>query len=129
MPWMDIGLWMLYCWINSRGGFGVIDNFAMTVISNSAFERITILAYEHMIGLLIDFHTSKDSGEVLKAIEQASSLNSLLQMVLFDVFPVLIDLAIAMYYVTYLFDAYIAFIILFMAMVYVWLGFIFTTIS
>ena len=50
-------------------------------------------------------------------------------MVLFDVFPVLIDLAIAMYYVTYLFDAYMAFIILFMAMAYVWLGFIFTTIS
>ena len=41
----------------------------MTVISNSAFERITILAYKKMIGLLIDFYTSKESGEVLKAIK------------------------------------------------------------
>jgi ABC-type multidrug transport system fused ATPase/permease subunit len=34
-----------------------------------------------------------------------------------------------MYYVTHLFDAYMAFIILFMGMAYVWLSFIFTTIS
>jgi len=129
MPWGDIGLWMLYRWMNSYSGFGIIDNFAETVISNSAFERITILAYKHLMGLSMDFHTSKDSGEVLKAVEQASSLNSLIEMVLFDVFPIFIDLFIAMYYVTHLFDAYMAFIILFMGMAYVWVGFIFTTIS
>jgi ABC-type transport system involved in Fe-S cluster assembly fused permease/ATPase subunit len=129
MPWGDIGLWMLCRWANSYSGFGLIDNFAQMVISNSAFERITILAYKNMMGLSADFHTSKDSGEVLKAIEQASSLNSVIQMVLFELFPVLIDVAIAMYYVTHLFDAYMAFIILFMGMAYIWLGFIFTTIS
>ncbi|KAF2675836.1 ATP-binding cassette-type vacuolar membrane transporter-like protein Hmt1, partial [Lentithecium fluviatile CBS 122367] len=129
MPWLDIGLWTLYRWMNSYSGFGILDNFAETVISNSAFERITILAYKHLMGLSMDFHTSKDSGEVLKAVEQASSLNSLIEMVLFEVFPILIDLVIAMYYVTHLFDAYMAFIILFMGMAYVWLGFIFTTVS
>jgi ABC-type transport system involved in Fe-S cluster assembly fused permease/ATPase subunit len=129
MPWGDIGLWMLYRWVNSYSGFGIIDSFAETVISNLSFERITILAYKHLMSLSMDFHTSKDSGEVLKAVEQASSLNSLIEMVLFEVFPILIDLIIAMYYVTHLFDAYMAFIILFMGMAYVWLGFIFTTIS
>ena len=120
---------MLSRWANSYSGFGLIDNFAQMVISNSALERITILAYKNMMGLSADFHTSKDSGEVLKAIEQASSLNSVIQMVLFELFPVLIDVAIAMYYVTHLFDAYMAFIILFIGMAYIWLGFIFTTIS
>jgi ABC-type transport system involved in Fe-S cluster assembly fused permease/ATPase subunit len=129
MPWLDIGLWTLYRWMNSYSGFGIIDSFAETVISNSAFERITILAYKHLMGLSMDFHTSKDSGEVLKAVEQASSLNSLIEMVLFEVFPIFIDLFVAMYYVTHLFDAYMAFIILFMGMAYVWLGFVFTTIS
>lgn len=129
MPWLDVGLWTLYRWMNSYSGFGIIDSFAETVISNSAFERVTILAYKHLMSLSMDFHTSKDSGEVLKAVEQASSLNSLIELVLFEVFPILVDLVVAMYYVTHLFDAYMAFIILFMGMAYIWLGFAFTTIS
>jgi ABC-type transport system involved in Fe-S cluster assembly fused permease/ATPase subunit len=99
------------------------------VISNSAYRRITLLAYEHVLGLSMDFHTSKDSGEVLKAVEQASSLNSLIEMLLFDIAPILLDLVVAMYYVTHLFDAYMAFIILFMGAAYITIGFYFTTLS
>lgn len=51
---------------------------------------------------------------MLKAVDQASSLNSLIEMVLFEVCPILLDLVVAMYYITHLFDAYMAFIILFM---------------
>ncbi|CAN9233419.1 unnamed protein product [Alternaria alternata] len=78
MPWKDIGLWVLFSYINSYAGLGIVDGIANLVISNSAYRRITLLAYEHVLGLSMDFHTSKDSGEVLKAVEQASSLNSLI---------------------------------------------------
>jgi ABC-type transport system involved in Fe-S cluster assembly fused permease/ATPase subunit len=129
MPWKDIGLWVLYSWINSYAGLGAIDGIANMVISNSAYRRITLLAYKHVLGLSMDFHTSKDSGEVLKAVEQASSLNSLIEMVLFDIAPILLDLVVAMYYVTHLFDAYMAFIILFMGAAYITIGWYFTTLS
>ncbi|KAE8831440.1 hypothetical protein HRS9122_09030 [Pyrenophora teres f. teres] len=129
MPWKDIGLWVLYSYINSYAGLGIIDGIANLVISNSAYRRITLLAYEHVLGLSMDFHTSKDSGEVLKAVEQASSLNSLIEMVLFDVAPILLDLVVAMYYVTHLFDAYMAFIILFMGAAYISIGVYSTTLS
>lgn len=129
MPWKDIGLWVLYSWVNSYAGLGVIDSMANLVISNSAYRRVTLLAYEHVLGLSMDFHTSKDSGEVLKAVEQASSLNTLIEMVLFDVAPILLDLVVAMYYVTHLFDAYMAFIVLFMGAAYIAIGFYFTTLS
>lgn len=129
MPWADIGLWTLYRWMNSYSGLGIIDNCAETYIGNQAFQRITILAYKHLMSLSMDFHTSKDSGEVLKAVEQASSLNSLIELVLFEVAPILIDLVVAMYYVTHLFDAYMAFLVLFMGLAYIWLGFYFTAWS
>jgi ABC-type transport system involved in Fe-S cluster assembly fused permease/ATPase subunit len=129
MPWKDIGLWVLYSWINSYAGLGAIDGIANMVISNSAYRRITLLAYKHVLGLSMDFHTSKDSGEVLKAVEQASSLNTLIEMVLFDIAPILLDLVVAMYYVTHLFDAYMAFIILFMGAAYITIGWYFTTLS
>jgi ABC-type transport system involved in Fe-S cluster assembly fused permease/ATPase subunit len=129
MPWKDIGLWVLFSYINSYAGLGIIDGLANLVISNSAYKRITLLAYKHVLGLSMDFHTSKDSGEVLKAVEQASSLNSLIEIVLFDVAPIFLDLVVAMYYVTHLFDAYMAFIILFMSAAYITIGWYFTTLS
>jgi ABC-type transport system involved in Fe-S cluster assembly fused permease/ATPase subunit len=129
MPWKDIGLWVLYSYVNSYAGLGILDGIANLVITNSAYRRITLLAYEHVLGLSMDFHTSKDSGEVLKAVEQASSLNSLIEMVLFDVCPILLDLVVAMYYVTSLFDAYMAFIILFMGAAYISIGWYFTGLS
>lgn len=129
MPWKDVGLWVLFQWIGSYAGLGFIDGIASMVISNSAYRRITLLAYEHVLSLSMDFHTSKDSGEVLKAVEQASSLNSLVEMVLFDISPILLDLVVAMWYVTHLFDAYMAFIILFMGFAYTCIGWYFTTLS
>lgn len=129
MPWKDIGLWVLYSYIGSYAGFGIIDSLANLFISNSAYRRITLLAYKHVLGLSMDFHTSKDSGEVLKAVEQASSLNSLIEMVLFDICPILLDLVVAMYYITHLFNAYMAFIILFMGAIYICIGWYFTGLS
>ncbi|KZM19282.1 ATPase [Ascochyta rabiei] len=129
MPWKDIGLWVLFLYINSYAGSGIIDGIANMVISNSAYRRITLLAYKHVLDQSMDFHTSKDSGEVLKAVEQAVSLNTLINMVLFNVCPIFLDVAVSMYYVTHLFDAYMAFIILFMGATYIALGWYFTGLS
>ncbi|KAH9876648.1 hypothetical protein J1614_003780 [Plenodomus biglobosus] len=129
MPWKDIGLWVLFSYINSYAGLGIIDGIANMVIHNSAYRRITLLAYKHVLGLSMDFHTLKDSGEVLKAVEQAASLNTLIEMVLFDVCPIFLDVGVSMYYVTHLFDAYMAFIILFMGAAYIALGWYFTGLS
>ncbi|KAH9859261.1 hypothetical protein J1614_012209 [Plenodomus biglobosus] len=129
MPWKDIGLWVLFPYIDSYAGLGMIDGIANMVISNSAYRRITLVAFKHVLGLSMDFHTSKDTGEVLKAVEQAASLNTLINTVLFNVRPILLDIAVSTYYVTHLFDAYMAFIILFTGAAYIAFGWYFTGLS
>jgi hypothetical protein len=64
MPWKDIALWGFYHWANSYSGFGWLDSFASMYIQKSAFRRITMLAYSHVMNLSMDFQTGKDSGEV-----------------------------------------------------------------
>lgn len=127
MPWTDIWLWTFYTWIKGYAGFGIIDNLADMVIRNKSHARITLMAYKHVMNLSMDFHTNKSTGEVLKAVEQASSLNVIIETLLFQVMPIVLDLGIAIWYVTHLFDTYMAFIVLFMAGVYVWFGIYFTT--
>jgi ABC-type transport system involved in Fe-S cluster assembly fused permease/ATPase subunit len=65
----------------------------------------------------------------LKAVEQSSSLNTLIMMVLFNIAPILLELVVAMYYVTHLFDAYMAFIILLMGAASITISWYFTTLS
>ncbi|KAF2657691.1 hypothetical protein K491DRAFT_314756 [Lophiostoma macrostomum CBS 122681] len=127
MPWKDIALWTFYSWIKSYSGFGIFDGMANTIIQDKSFARITLMAYKHVMNLSMDFHTNKSSGEVLKAVEQASSLNTIIELVLFDMSPIIIDMFVAMWYVTHLFNSYMAFIILFMGAIYVWFGIYFTT--
>lgn len=122
MPWKEILLWTGFSWLNSFGGFGILDNLANAFISNYSYKRICDLAFAHVMNLSMDFHSNKDSGEVLKSVEQAQSLNTLIETVLFEICPVLLDLIVAMWYVTHLFDIYMSFIILAMGMTYVWLG-------
>jgi ABC-type transport system involved in Fe-S cluster assembly fused permease/ATPase subunit len=122
MPWKEIILWTGFSWLNSFGGFGILDNLANAFISNYSYKRICDLAFSHVMNLSMDFHSNKDSGEVLKSVDQAQSLNTLIETVLFDICPVLLDLVVAMWYVTHLFDIYMSFIILAMGMTYIWLG-------
>ena len=129
MPWKDIGLWLLYSFINGPTVFSILDSLANMFITNSSYRLITLLAYDHVLRLSMSFHTSKDSGEVMKAIEQASSLNTLIEMVLFNIAPMFLDILVAMFYITHLFNAYMVFIVLYMGAAYVAIGFYFTTLS
>lgn len=123
MPWRDIGLWTLFAWITGSSGFGLLDSIAQEIIRNRSEARITLMTYEHVLNLSMDFHTNKSSGETTKAIDQGSSINRLLDTMIFDTFPIFFDVFISIWYVTHLFDTYMAYIILFMGAIYVWCEF------
>ena len=114
LPWKDICLWILYQVLGSGSiGIGAIRTVLETRISNWSYLQLSSAAFNHVLSLSMRFHDSKDSGEVVKAVEQASSLNSLVQTVLLDLAPVGLDFIIAMGYITYLLDVYAALILLF----------------
>ena len=74
----------------------------------------------------MDFHGEKDSGEVLKAVEQANFMNDLFDLLLLDMAPTVMDLFVAAWHVSRLFDLYIAYVALLTGVVYVWVGISFT---
>ncbi|KAF1964414.1 hypothetical protein BU23DRAFT_575714 [Bimuria novae-zelandiae CBS 107.79] len=122
MPWKEIAFWICYLWLDSRAGLDVLDSLAHTCIQNSSYKEITNLAMGHVMDLSFDFHSNKDTGEILKAIDQASSLNNLAHLVIFEIIPIVIDFIIAIGYVTHLLDIYLASVILGISATYISLG-------
>ena len=65
---------------------------------------MTDLTFGHIMNLSMDFHVNADTGELMKATEQGNSLTKLIRLLLFEIVPIILDLFVALFYVTSLFD-------------------------
>jgi ABC-type transport system involved in Fe-S cluster assembly fused permease/ATPase subunit len=123
MPWRELLLWVFLKWVGSSAGLAMIRTIASVHVTNNSTKRLSGLAFKHVMGLSMDFHSNKDSGEVLKSVDQARALTDLLETVGFDTGPMLIDMLVALFYITHLFDIYVAFVVLVVGVLYVTMAF------
>ncbi|KAK6081654.1 ABC transporter [Seiridium cupressi] len=106
MPWASLGLLILYKLL--QGPSGLLGSFRSLIwipVSQHSYRALTTSAFEHVHSLSLDFHLGKRTGEVLSALNKGSSVNSFLEQVTFQVFPMLIDLFLAISYFFWQFDA------------------------
>lgn len=121
IPWKDILLWFFYTTAASPScGVGAINEMLENRLAAWSRQELTYASLDHVMGLSMSFHDSKDSGEVVKAIEQAESLNELLRLLIVQLTPAILDVAISLWYVMYLFDVYASFIVMAMIIAFVY---------
>lgn len=84
---------------------------ARTRVSQFAKYQLNSLAFSHVMNLSMDYHTSRSTGKVITAIEQGTDLTYLIDT-LFEVGPMIIDLLVAVIYLTRYFDSSVGFIVL-----------------
>jgi ABC-type transport system involved in Fe-S cluster assembly fused permease/ATPase subunit len=126
LPWKEFLIWLGLRVIGGRSGYVVITDLAKYQIQLYSGVQISELAFKHVMGLSMEFHSNKDTGEILRSMQQAQSLTDLIDMALFSIAPVCFDLVIALGFTTYLFNAYAAFILVVAGVIYVYLGIWFT---
>ncbi|EGP88884.1 unnamed protein product [Zymoseptoria tritici ST99CH_1A5] len=122
VPWHSIGLWILYASLSSGAGISLIKNVAQVPVQQYGYKAISTTAFRHIMGLSMDFHNEKNSGELIRAIEQGSNLQDLVDFILFDVAPMFFDLIVAFVYVAVLFDIYMSLILFAVGVSYVFVG-------
>ncbi|KAK6950447.1 hypothetical protein Daesc_008775 [Daldinia eschscholtzii] len=112
MPWLPLGLLILYKLLQGPSGLlGSLRSLLWIPVSQHTYRALTTSAFEHVHSLSLDFHLGKRTGEVLSALNKGSSVNSFLEQVTFQVFPMLIDLFVAISYFYVRFDAVYAVIV------------------
>ncbi|KIV98461.1 uncharacterized protein PV09_09727 [Verruconis gallopava] len=116
------GIWVLLSWLrNNNGLLGVIKKKALLEVRDFSYQAVCCLAFKHFMTLSMDFHNNKESGEIIKAVEQGNAINRLAELFLLEIPPVAIDIIIAAWYTTSLFDWYVAFTIFVVGASYVWI--------
>ncbi|KFA67385.1 hypothetical protein S40285_00163 [Stachybotrys chlorohalonatus IBT 40285] len=86
------GLWILQ---GQSGLLGSLRSLLWIPVSQYSYRGLTTAAFNHVHSLSLDFHLSKRTGEVLSALNKGSAINQFLEQVTFQVFPMLIDLFLA----------------------------------
>ncbi|KAI4143657.1 MAG: hypothetical protein LQ341_002855 [Variospora aurantia] len=107
-----IGLYILLRWAQSYSGIAMIESLLWQPIQQHSYTTITTAAYNQIMELSIDFHNDKQSGELYKAITQGSSITDLLEMAVFQIGPMAIDVVVGFWYLNHLFGPYMALIAL-----------------
>ncbi|KAI1116159.1 hypothetical protein F5Y14DRAFT_88125 [Nemania sp. NC0429] len=112
MPWASLGLLILYKLLQGPSGLlGSWRSMLWIPVSQHAYRALTTSAFEHVHSLSLDFHLGKRTGEVLSALNKGASVNSFLEQVTFQVFPMIVDLFVAISYFYIRFDAIYAVIV------------------
>lgn len=110
MPILEVFLWTVYRWADSS----VISKIKYALwlpIEQYADGSLKKATYNQIMGLSRDFHTEKQSGELYTSIGQGHSLESIFEVLLFKIVPLIIDLTLAFVYLCWVFGPYMALIV------------------
>ncbi|KAK3998119.1 P-loop containing nucleoside triphosphate hydrolase protein [Cladorrhinum sp. PSN332] len=122
IPYRDIILYVVYRALQgNQGALGAARSVLWIPVSQSLFRRLSCAAFEHVLGLSLDFHLSKKIGEVTSALSRGAAMNSFLENFVFQVFPMIFDIFVAgvLFFVKY--DAFYTIIVFFIMWSYIFL--------
>ncbi|KAK6358479.1 hypothetical protein TWF730_007813 [Orbilia blumenaviensis] len=119
-PWVQVSLFIVFKLLQSNAGLFAIKDYLWIPIEQYSYRMITTSAYNHILSLSYDFHCDKRSGELFASISNARSINLFIDMMLFRFIPMLADLFIAFVYLYCLFGPYMALLIAFVSVSFLW---------
>ncbi|KAI0855513.1 hypothetical protein F4860DRAFT_496068 [Xylaria cubensis] len=113
IPYKEVILYVVYRGLQGQqGALGAARSVLWIPVSQSLFRRLSCAAFEHVLGLSMDFHLSKRIGEVTSALSRGSAINTFLENFLFQVFPMLFDIFVASVVFFFKYDAFYTLIVL-----------------
>ena len=122
LPYKEIVLYVVYRALQGNQGILAASRSVMWIpVSQSLFRRLSSAAFEHVLGLSMDFHLSKKIGEVTSALSRGAAINTFLESFCFQVFPMVFDIFVAgiIFFVKY--DAFYTIIVFFIMWSYIFL--------
>ncbi|KAM0323758.1 hypothetical protein ACHAQA_008695 [Verticillium albo-atrum] len=122
LPYKEIMLYVIYRALQgNQGAIGAARSVLWIPVSQSLFRRLSTAAFEHVLGLSLEFHLNKKIGEVTSALSRGAAINTFLESFCFQVFPMVFDIFVAgvIFFVKY--DAFYTIIVFFIMWSYIFL--------
>lgn len=106
-PYRELAICFVLSLLNENSGFGMIQSLAKIPIRQFSERQVTNAAFSHVMSLSFDFHSEKDSAEIIKALEQGGALMNVLATVVNEILPTLADLILGLGMLYWKFNIYV----------------------
>ena len=122
-PWHFVAIWITLKLLQGggigAGLFGNLRTFLWIRVQQFTALQIQVGLFAHIHDLSLRWHLSRKTGEVLRIMDRGtSSINYLLQYLVFSIVPTLIDIVIAIVYFCVAFNPWFGLIILIAMVLY-----------
>ncbi|KAJ1800074.1 ATP-binding cassette-type vacuolar membrane transporter Hmt1 [Coemansia sp. RSA 2399] len=106
--WLHVLLYaLLRALQGSVGILSTIQSFVWIPVGQNTTKRISVDMFKHLHKLSLRFHVGRKTGEILRVQDRGvTSVVSLLSSVIFNVLPTLVDIVLACYFFSVMFDLY-----------------------
>ncbi|RDA87461.1 hypothetical protein CP532_2826, partial [Ophiocordyceps camponoti-leonardi (nom. inval.)] len=105
-PWIAVVVFAVLRLAASESGVELLRQWLWIPVKYYAHDSITRAAYSHMMHLSADFHDSKSSSDMMMAIYGGSAVSNVVENILLQAVPMLIDMGIAIVYLSITFGPY-----------------------
>lgn len=111
-PWKHLIIYLALRFFQGSGGLlQVIQNISWIPITQWTDQKMSTHCFTHLLNLSLAFHTHRKTGEILRILDKGAALNNFFQMLLFNIFPTVADIFVALGYFLVKFGPLLSFII------------------
>ncbi|KAF5024708.1 hypothetical protein F66182_3222 [Fusarium sp. NRRL 66182] len=105
-PWFAVIVFAALRLAASESGIELVRQWLWIPVKYYSHDALTRAAYSHMMHLSADFHDSKSSSDMMMAIHGGSAVSNVIENVLLYAAPMLIDMGVAIVYLSITFGPY-----------------------
>ncbi|KAK2616178.1 hypothetical protein QQS21_000810 [Conoideocrella luteorostrata] len=97
LPYKDMTIYFVMIFVGGGGSsvLAMTEELAKIPIEQFSYRQLTNAAFNHVMALTMEFHSDKDSAEIMKAVEQGEALNNILQTAILEMLPTVMDMFLA----------------------------------
>ncbi|KAJ2372509.1 ATP-binding cassette-type vacuolar membrane transporter Hmt1, partial [Coemansia sp. RSA 2607] len=97
----------------SEGILSTLQSYVWIPVGQNTTKSISVAMFEHLHRLSLRFHVGRKTGEILRVQDRGvTSVVSLLSSIVFNVIPTLVDIVLACYFFSVMFDLYFGTIVM-----------------
>lgn len=111
LPARQLCIYLFFNWLESANILGTVKMLLWIPVEQNARKLGSMLAYKHIMDMSCEFHDDVQLGDLYKSIDQGTSLYGLLDIILFTIAPMLIDLLVACAYLTLVFGSQMSMVV------------------
>ncbi|CAG7563460.1 unnamed protein product [Fusarium equiseti] len=118
-PFKALFVWLTLSILGHDCVIGLIQGLCKIPIKQYSYRTLANAAFNHVLSLPMEFHSERDSAEVMKAIEQGEALTNVLDTLVIELLPTFVDLMIAFIFLYWKFNSYVALAMAFAATMFI----------